>query len=412
MNASRSGTQNGSARIAGSRPCSWSPFSLPRVAPGIAANASSRPASWPGASTNEGSSWTRERSSTAGGAGSPALERGDATLRGVADPAAAAAARRSGATSRSSAAGSCPRRPRGPPRGAPAGGARVADAARTPERSPARRPRSCPCQVVARSSQVSTRGSSIGASSCASDLGDARRVALHRGQRDRRGGTVAHREAGRARERASERRVRGGDQDPGAAAPVATQLDVVGERLLGLPPSRRSVSSTSAWRASSVRRSRGVCAGDRADEPARRRRRAAPARGRSPAGCTRRGARAARPRGPPPWSVAKLNHHDWSGRARSSTHSSRRRLARRRSSARSSASLTSHRIAARSRTAGVRASARSGSSGTRQTRSSGSQRRPGIARSSWRRRSSNGKRRTASPSRSEAMNVAGISGVS
>ena len=73
MNRSSSGTQNGSATIAG-----WSLWRWPaRAAPGplrpaSRENSSTMPRSCPGASTNVGWSWTSEHSRTAGGAGRPA----------------------------------------------------------------------------------------------------------------------------------------------------------------------------------------------------------------------------------------------------------------------------------------------------------------------------------------------------
>ncbi len=78
---SSSSTQNGSARIAGSWPWSRRRESGARVAaagrcgeaPLSRPNASSCEESWPGASTNVGSSWTEDSSSTAGGAGRPSL---------------------------------------------------------------------------------------------------------------------------------------------------------------------------------------------------------------------------------------------------------------------------------------------------------------------------------------------------
>ena len=95
-------------------------------------------------------------------------------------------------------------------------------------------------------------------------------------------------------------------------------------------------------------------------------------RGQLPAsGCS---SRAVTDSGAP--SVAKLSHHCSSGRARSTRHSPRRRLARRRPMARSSSRLTSGSWG-RPANSCARASAWSGSSGTHQARAAGSQRRPG-----------------------------------
>ena len=86
-------------------------------------------------------------------------------------------------------------------------------------------------------------------------------------------------------------------------------------------------------------------------------------------------------------SVAKLSHQFSSARARSRRHSRRLRLRRTRSIARPSAGSTSG-AAGRASKSRTSASAWSGSIGMHHARSSGSQRRPGIARRSRRRRSS------------------------
>ena len=169
MNRSSSGTQNGSARIAG-----WSlvraarPRSPGDHPPASRANSSTMPRSCPGASTNVGWSWTADSSSTAGGAGLPASSAATQRLAAWLDPSPAAVRRRSPATTRASAAGS--RRPGTPWRARAArwAGARYRRAAGTPERRAGRRPRSFRARCVARSSQRSNWGSTDPRSSSAS----------------------------------------------------------------------------------------------------------------------------------------------------------------------------------------------------------------------------------------------------
>jgi len=162
--ASSSGTQKGSAWIAGRRACS-APRGCARTAAAIHAARRSPPVprSWPGASTNVGSSWTVESSRTAGApdgrrAARPrsASPRRSARRRG---------ARRSAATTRASGEAS-PRLARSPRRRAPrAAGARCRRAGtNTGCPSPASH-LDVPRHVVARRSHALTRGSTVMSSS-------------------------------------------------------------------------------------------------------------------------------------------------------------------------------------------------------------------------------------------------------
>ncbi len=176
----------------------------PGIAPGSAAKASSCAGSWPGASTNVGSSWRTEQLQHGGRRGTAVAQRRDAALRRGADP-AVAAGRRSAATTRASAVRS--RRPGRSPRCSRSAGGRRA-------RSPSSRNTGCspepstsmvPRQVVARSSQRSTRGSIAARLELVEQLGDLLGIVLDRRERERSpaGPSSARRPARPASTRAS-----------------------------------------------------------------------------------------------------------------------------------------------------------------------------------------------------------------
>ena len=391
MNRSRSGTQNGSATIAGSRSCSW-PAALgsrrrPRLP--IARELLHHPEVVPGREHERGLVVDLGQLEHRRRRRPPGLERGHAPLRGMADPALQRCRvdRPPGLQRQRQARAPSARLSRA--RATRSGDARCRRAAGTPAPRAGRRPRSSPASSssVRSSARHGDRPTERRARRAAPRSGHrlpgpprpppsrpGRRAARARPPgpapvRAARGLSRSRSSCGPGGRAAARRRTPAAATD-GSERAMRCAHDL-GQGVAGVVGQAQPGVAARSTRAGSPRP-----AGRPATTPARSR-----ARDRRP------DARAEARRGPSAPSVAKLNHQLLSGRARSTRSSSGERLARRRASARPSASETSTGYGTLSNNA-VSACARSGSSGTRQTRASGSQRRPGIERRSSRRRSS------------------------
>ena len=192
--ARRRGSRRARARRTGRRGSPAGARARARVAPVRGLPAARRAArrtpraateSWPGASTNVGSSWTSESSSTAGGAGLPSRERRDAAPRSAAHPAASGCAsisRHESSVSGTVAPPGALARPCS--RSARGRRARRRRAARRRAARRARRPRSCRARWSRVRATPWTRGSTVRVE-LGEQLGDAHRVALVGGERER-----------------------------------------------------------------------------------------------------------------------------------------------------------------------------------------------------------------------------------